>query len=89
LIYFLKNPETGLVKIGYSARHTTRIREITNSEGVQLVGIGVLAGDLSSEKELHRRFAHLRCHGEWFRYENDLEAFITENASPFRSLTEE
>jgi hypothetical protein len=34
-------------------------------------------GTVALEKELHRRFSHLRLTGEWFRPGEDLLRFIT------------
>jgi hypothetical protein len=83
VIYFVQNTETKLVKIGYSTRHSIRLAEIEKEEGSPLKGLGALSGERDKEKELHRRFEHLRPHGEWFHHEEDLETFIFEETNSF------
>jgi hypothetical protein len=42
--------------------------------------LGVMNGDVNSERLLHEKFAHLRHRGEWFRLDVELEAYIASEA---------
>lgn len=81
--YFIQGPDNGLVKIGRT-RGTPDIRflAIQTVCPVPLAKLGVIPG-ATAERDLHRRFAHLREHGEWFRPEPDLLAFIAEEVQPW------
>lgn len=61
------------VKIGYSYNVRQRMWSLSPEE--------LLAsepGSLEKEAERHRQFAHLRTHGEWFRYEGELVEHVEE-----------
>lgn len=63
--YAIMNPDSGLIKIGKTNRLQTRVSALQTGAGRELAVIGTIAGD--HERQLHRRFAHLRAFGEWFR----------------------
>lgn len=65
-IYFLAAPQVGRVKIGYSDAPERRIQEIRLMCPVPVELIAVVGGSYKDEAALHRRFADLRRHGEWF-----------------------
>lgn len=76
VVYLLLNPQSGLLKIGYSRDHTKRIADLSRQNGVQLLILGLIRGDRKLEADLHRRFSSRRKLGEWFsEYVGIREAF--------------
>ncbi len=81
VVYFVERD--GFIKIGtttnLSSRLGTLAREILRVEGMAQGPVTLLAtlpGGRTEERNLHRRFAHLRAGGEWFRPDDDLLAVI-------------
>lgn len=74
-IYFLRNPSTGLVKIGKSENFPNRYRTLCGEEGCELEILLLIYGD-DTESRLHHRFRSFRDHHEWFRYEEELQEFV-------------
>lgn len=71
VVYFIRNG--GLIKIGKSENLSERLRSMS------LPVTAVLAtepGGYERERELHKRFAEYREHGEWFRPGPRLLAYI-------------
>ena len=67
--YVIQSGHNGPVKIGYTdddPRIRMRALQIGSAEKLYLVRD--FQGE-SGERHLHRRFAHLRLHGEWFSNE--------------------
>lgn len=84
-VYFVLSPINQLVKIGYSTRHPDyRFSLFRVGCPVVLLRNGFIRADKNLEKELHRVFAHHRSHGEWFRYESDVRAYIRKYAEEWR-----
>lgn len=77
-VYFIQPVDGGPVKIGKSEDPRKRLREIQTGHPAKLQIVGLIDGDESLERELHRKFAHLRLEGEWFALENDLLEYINE-----------
>lgn len=73
-VYFLAHKD--LVKIGYSADIKHRVRSIQTMSPVPLTLLGFIPGDKRIEQNIHRRFAHLWSHGEWFKLTPELNQFI-------------
>lgn len=63
-IYFIAG--AGLIKIGVSTNVQSRFRAIRNSSPVPVELLCATPGAIIDEHALHRRFSHLRRHGEWF-----------------------
>lgn len=85
-MYFVQtDPPEGPVKIGF----TTRKVDIRVSEGqtfshTKLHILAETLGTLADEAQLHKRFKHLRVHGEWFTYGEpiqDLVQFLQDGGS--------
>lgn len=69
-VYFLQPVGGGLIKIGQTISPYKRFNELKNSSPVALgllMLLKVTGSSRSAEIEFHRRFSHLRAHGEWFR----------------------
>lgn len=78
-VYFIRSPINNLIKIGSTGNPIkTRFRAIVLGSPVPLDLMGHHPGTLADEIATHRRFAHLREHGEWFRAEPDLLQHIEE-----------
>lgn len=78
--YFFKNPVTGLIKIGKSVDIKTRKQAVQCGSGVELDVLLVIDGD--SERELHKKFAEYREHGEWFNdTDGKIAAYIANHKS--------
>lgn len=71
VIYFVRFQ--ALVKIGFTTNMQARMTAVPHEEVLAMV-----PGMLADEKRCHAAFAHLRVHGEWFRAEPDLMAFIAD-----------
>ena len=82
VIYFIADEHLRLVKIGTSRKVASRFDGLRNSSAVPLRLLGVCAGGTQEESELHKRFAHVRRHGEWFELSEELAAYIAVNACP-------
>lgn len=76
-VYFIRAPgPNGLVKIGFARQPVQRLIDLQIGSPVELTLIGCHRGTMADETGWHRRFAHLRVRGEWFRYEPDLRKAI-------------
>lgn len=86
-VYFVHAKALGLVKIGIANSAVKRLRALATQSPAQLELLGVIQTDRRGvlEQMLHGRFQHLRSHGEWFRLEPDLEAYISESAAAPKS----
>jgi len=75
VVYFLR--AGGFIKIGkstYSGRR--RIAELQTGCPYPIEFIGQIKGGQREERVLHRQFAHIRAHGEWFHATEQLLAHI-------------
>lgn len=66
------------IKIGLTGDLKRRLDDLRMCSPLPLDVLVTIPGDLNVEQYLHRRFAALRSHGEWFRAENPLLSFITD-----------
>jgi hypothetical protein len=79
-VYFLKSPINNMVKIGFTnSLESRRLEDIRLMSPVPLRLLGTIRGSAATERSLHRRFAELRHHGEWFTIDESLEDFIRSN----------
>jgi len=78
-VYFIQNPETGLIKIGKSKNVFERIHKLMADHRADLRILGVIKGDSWKENELHRRFAKHNNHLEWFNPEGEILKYIGDN----------
>lgn len=77
-VYFIRQDmPDGLVKIGFTRRPVEkRLAELQKHHACALVVAAVAPGLMSEERHLHDRFSHLRVSGEWFRPDDELNAYI-------------
>lgn len=73
-VYFIRSEQSGFIKIGFSHDPQRRISELATSQPVKL--LGYFTGTKHTEANLHVRFAECRAHGEWFKPEAVLVAYL-------------
>jgi len=78
-VYFMSDGEA--IKIGFSGAPLLRIKDVRKDRGRDLTLLAQIDGGREKEAALHRRFAHLRISGEWFRSAPELIEFINEIAA--------
>lgn len=74
-VYFVQAQGLEPVKIGYANAGGVRdrLRALQTGSPVRLLLKSVIEGEQDLERELHRRFAKLRLHGEWFHPDHEME----------------
>jgi T5orf172 domain len=72
--YFIQGEKTGLIKIGKSRDLPQRFKDLQAASPDILVVLKSHKGDV--ERTLHKAFASLRLHGEWFTPGQELLDFI-------------
>lgn len=70
VVYVLGSPGSNTVKIGRTANLTERFSTIQRMSPVPLSILWQCPGGYELETHLHRHFASLRSHGEWFIFES-------------------
>lgn len=73
ICYFIRCND--LIKIGYSSHWRARLGQY-KSRYADVEIIGIIAGDRSTERSLHRTFAQHCVGGEWFRDGTDLRVAV-------------
>lgn len=82
-VYFIYAEAADAVKIGFTGVSVeTRMAAIQMHCPVKLTIIGKISGAKHLEDLLHRKFDRHRLHGEWFRLDDEIKAFIAERATP-------
>lgn len=68
-VYFVRDPASGLVKIGttYGPRLMTRVREHERAVGHKVELLAAFPGGRSHERSVHDALRDSRERGEWFR----------------------
>ena len=84
MIYFVKANDR--VKIGYAEDPSSRIPSIQTSSPYKLEVLLIIDGSIEVERELHKRFQKYRITGEWFKYDDRLEAFVVKNMDKDRKF---
>jgi hypothetical protein len=68
----------GYVKIGKASNIAERLLGVQTGHPVPLRLLAVLSSEPKDERPLHDHWRHLRSFGEWFRFDDELSAFIAE-----------
>jgi hypothetical protein len=76
VIYFIQSGKSDLVKIGYAADPQTRLRQLQCGNPEPLRLIATKDGEKDAEGQWHRRLAHLRVRGEWFRWCDEMRTHV-------------
>lgn len=74
MIYFIRNPENDLVKIGFSDSVLTRLEDLRRIHGKEIFIQCLADGDMKKEKAFHGLYSHLRVEKEWFTWSDDMMA---------------
>lgn len=75
LVYVIAIP--GFIKIGFTSREVSkRMANIQTSSPHRIELLATMPGTRALETALHLQFADLSAHGEWFRREGEIEAWI-------------
>lgn len=69
MIYAIRNPNTGSVKIGFSNKPKQRLAGLQTGHDVELVLESYIRGNRKWERGIHRILRGERVRGEWFRGE--------------------
>lgn len=75
LVYFIEGAP-GFVKIGYTNALAKRIRALQCGCPMEIDLLAYARGGPRLEREYHRRFAHWRAAGEWFKLSPEIKAEI-------------
>lgn len=83
-VYFVQATRLGLIKIGYARDMASRMSamQAQSPDSLKVLGTIECGRAKALEQFLHAEFAELRSHGEWFRPDPILLAFIEVNAAP-------
>jgi Meiotically Up-regulated Gene 113 (MUG113) protein len=76
-LYFMQAGHGGPIKIGAASDVAQRMATMQTGSPEQLYLVGYIEGGGPQERELHKRFAHLRLHGEWFKPAQELIEHIS------------
>lgn len=75
-VYVITDRAAGLCKIGYSQTPLRRLSTLRCASASDLRLEGVIPAARQGERDLHRRFRHLRRAREWFALDVEVEALI-------------
>jgi hypothetical protein len=86
MIYLIHNKDSNTCKIGYSKAPAERLRQLQTSNHSKLELTINVEGSQAEEKQLHKKYAHLRLNGEWFQFDQamvtDLENIVPAISKP-------
>lgn len=87
--YVIEYPGTNLVKIGQAKYFVDRFAQLKTGSPVDPIVLCVFRG-AKHEHEFHKRFSHLRHHGEFYHLTPEVRAFVfSEELAPYRMTREE
>jgi len=75
-VYFIGTDDMSEVKIGSSSTPAARLTSLQTGSSKRLSILATIPGTQVEERALHKRFARLRSHGEWFFCTGELAAYI-------------
>jgi DNA-binding Xre family transcriptional regulator len=83
LVYFIRAKRFELIKIGHAKDVLKRAGFVRCEVRSNLVILATMDGGRETEMACHRKFAHLRVRGEWFRPAAELLDYIEHHATPW------
>lgn len=75
-VYFIQAEESQRIKIGFSENPIQRLASLSTSSSESLALLASFPATMADERELHKKFAHLRIRGEWFSTSPEIMAYI-------------
>lgn len=85
-VYFVEAVGTNRIKIGITKNINSRLSSLECNSPYKLNLIYAFPGYISKEKEIHKRFEHLRIKGEWFKYTNEVKQYILNLSSTIDTI---
>lgn len=82
-VYFIRAPKSAAIKIGFSKSPRERFYNLNTGSPEHLEYIGSIAQYQGFETSLHKKFAHLRIKGEWFKDCDELNNHIEDLAEEY------
>jgi len=83
MIYAIEATGLGFVKIGKSHKPNSRMAELMTGCPAPLELLAARDWHDDLEWHIHRRFSKSRVHGEWFRWDDDLDGFLQTMWCPY------
>lgn len=74
--YIIRAGYAGPVKIGMAINVQARLRELQTANHEKLRVVRIISKNV--EWEMHKKFKHLRIHGEWFHFDEEMLTFLPE-----------
>lgn len=76
-VYFILAPEVNRIKIGYTTNLEKRLDYLQTHSPCTLKLLHYIEyASIMVERKLHKRFAELHHHGEWFEFRGSLKTFV-------------
>lgn len=76
IVYFVEAEGLNRVKIGRTNNIKRRLKDLQTGSPVPLTVLYELPGDKSLERELQKKFLHLRIINEWFHFAEEVKTFL-------------
>jgi hypothetical protein len=86
VIYFVRSGHAGPIKIGCSCNPDERIKSLCTATSWPIERMALMEGGPFLERQLHKRFAHLRIRGEWYDPGPDLIDFVQREGEPWTAV---
>jgi hypothetical protein len=83
VVYFLEGVGGHVIKIGFSSSPLERLKQLQPGCPFRLRLLATMSGGQATEILLHRKFDHLRLHGEWFSATEEILSFISSKGTPW------
>lgn len=83
-VYFIRNEENGLIKIGFSTRLRERFAQLKVLHKTPMTILGIVNNSNSSEEfKIHAQLSNSRATGEWFHPTEEVMNFV-ESLEPYK-----
>jgi hypothetical protein len=86
--YVIEYPGTNLIKIGQAKYFVDRFAQLKTGSPVDPIVLCVFRG-AKHERNFHKRFDHLRHHGEFYHFTPELKAYIFSDELAEHRMTRE
>jgi hypothetical protein len=86
--YVIEYPGTNLIKIGQAKYFVDRFAQLKTGSPVDPVVLCVFRG-AKHERDFHKRFDHLRHHGEFYHFTPEIKAYVFSDELAEHRITRE